>query len=52
MFEVEISEVNDFNVIVLLMVDVSGMFNVCMVLLKDIEDVVFVFYINYGLVKV
>lgn len=52
MVEVEKIEINDFNVIVLLMVDLDGLLNVWMVLFKDIEDDVFVFYINYGSKKV
>ena len=41
------SEVNDPNAIALSTVDMAGMPNVRMVLLKDIEDGAFVFYTNY-----
>ena len=46
--EAEASEVNDPNAIALATVDASGMPNVRMVLLKDIEPQAFVFYTNYG----
>lgn len=53
--EVEKIELNDLNVIVLVIVDVQGLFDVCMVLLKEIEgsygDGVFVFYMNFESVK-
>jgi len=49
--EAEESEVNDANAIALSTVDVSGMPNIRMVLLKDIEDDAFVFFTNYGSVK-
>lgn len=45
--EAEKSEPNDPNAIALATVDASGMPNVRMVLLKDIEDAGFVFYTNY-----
>lgn len=45
--EAEASELNDPNAIALSTVDVDGMPNVRMVLLKDIEDDAFVFYTNY-----
>ncbi|MFN3846563.1 MAG: pyridoxamine 5'-phosphate oxidase [Paracoccaceae bacterium] len=48
MGEAEASEPNDPNAIALATVDLSGMPNVRMVLLKDIEDDAFVFYTNYG----
>ena len=41
------SEINDPNAIALATVDASGMPNVRMVLLKDIEPEAFVFYTNY-----
>lgn len=46
--EAEKSEPNDPNAIALATVDPSGLPNVRMVLLKDIEDAAFVFYTNYG----
>ncbi|MCR9107990.1 pyridoxamine 5'-phosphate oxidase [Marivita sp. XM-24bin2] len=46
--EAEASEPNDPNAIALSTVDVDGMPNVRMVLLKDIEDDAFVFYTNYN----
>ncbi|MGH1368931.1 MAG: pyridoxamine 5'-phosphate oxidase [Maritimibacter sp.] len=49
--EAEASEPNDPNAIALATVDDTGMPNVRMVLLKDIEDAGFVFYTNYGSVK-
>lgn len=49
--EAEASEVNDPNAMALSTVDVSGMPNIRLVLLKDIEDDGFVFYTNYGSVK-
>lgn len=49
--EAEASEPNDPNAIALATVDPTGMPNVRMVLLKDIEDDGFVFYTNYGSVK-
>jgi pyridoxamine 5'-phosphate oxidase len=45
------SEPNDANAIALSTVDASGMPNVRMVLLKEIEDAAFVFYTNYTSVK-
>lgn len=45
--EAEASEPNDPNAIALSTVDVDGMPNARMVLLKDIEDDAFVFYTNY-----
>lgn len=45
--EAEASEVNDPNAIALSTVDASGMPNVRMVLLKEIETGAFVFYTNY-----
>ncbi len=45
--EAEPVEPNDPNAIALATVDESGMPNVRMVLLKDIEDSAFVFYTNY-----
>ncbi|MFN7225065.1 MAG: pyridoxamine 5'-phosphate oxidase [Paracoccaceae bacterium] len=48
MGEAEASEPNDPNAIALATVDPSGLPNVRMVLLKDIEDDAFVFYTNYG----
>ncbi|MGJ8623588.1 MAG: pyridoxamine 5'-phosphate oxidase [Yoonia sp.] len=41
------TEINDPNAIALATVDDSGMPNVRMVLLKEIEDAAFVFYTNY-----
>jgi pyridoxamine 5'-phosphate oxidase len=49
--DAEESEINDPNAIALATVDASGMPNVRMVLLKEIEDNAFVFYTNYGSVK-
>ncbi|MBC7740138.1 MAG: pyridoxamine 5'-phosphate oxidase [Candidatus Saccharibacteria bacterium] len=49
--EAEQTEPNDANAIALSTVDATGMPNVRMVLLKDIEDAAFVFYTNYGSVK-
>lgn len=51
MKEAEASEINDPNAIALSTVDASGMPNVRMVLLKEIEDDAFVFYTNYGSAK-
>lgn len=45
------SEVNDPNAMALATVDASGMPNVRMVLLKEIEPDAFVFYTNYGSAK-
>ncbi len=45
--DAEQSEINDPNAIALSTVDSSGMPNVRMVLLKEIEDAGFVFYTNY-----
>ena len=45
--EAEASELNDANAMALATVDASGLPNVRMVLLKDIEDAGFVFYTNY-----
>ncbi len=47
----EASEVNDPNAIALATVDDTGLPNVRMVLLKEIEDAAFVFYTNYGSAK-
>ena len=49
--EAEASEPNDPNAIALATVDASGMPNVRMVLLKEIEEAAFVFYTNYGSAK-
>lgn len=49
--EAEAAEVNDPNAIALATVDASGLPNVRMVLLKEIEADAFVFYTNYGSVK-
>ncbi|WP_407493522.1 pyridoxamine 5'-phosphate oxidase [Pseudooceanicola sp. MF1-13] len=49
--EAEASEVNDPNAIALSTIDVSGMPNIRMVLLKEIEEDAFVFFTNYGSVK-
>lgn len=46
--EAEASEPNDPNAIALATVDETGLPNVRMVLLKEIEDDAFVFYTNYG----
>lgn len=46
--EAEAVEPNDPNAIALATVDASGLPNVRMVLLKDIEPAAFVFYTNYG----
>lgn len=46
--EAEPAEPNDPNAIALATVDPSGLPNVRMVLLKEIEDAGFVFYTNYG----
>ena len=45
--DAEASEINDPNAIALSTVDVGGMPNVRMVLLKEIENDAFVFYTNY-----
>lgn len=47
MAEAEASELNDPNAIALSTVDKTGLPNVRMVLLKEIEDAAFVFYTNY-----
>ena len=49
--EAEASEVNDPNAIALSTVDDSGLPNIRMVLLKDIEPDAFVFYTNYESAK-
>lgn len=49
--EAEAVEINDPNAIALATVDASGLPNVRMVLLKEIEDAAFVFYTNYGSAK-
>lgn len=49
--EAEASEVNDPNAMALATVDASGLPNVRMVLLKEIEADAFVFYTNYTSVK-
>ncbi len=49
--EAEASEINDPNAIALATVDESGLPNVRMVLLKEIEADAFVFYTNYGSAK-
>jgi len=49
--EAEKVEPNDPNAIALATVDASGLPNVRMVLLKDIEPAAFVFYTNYGSAK-
>ncbi len=49
--EAESHEPNDPNAMALATVDASGMPNVRMVLLKEIEDGAFVFYTNYESVK-
>lgn len=49
--EAEDTEMNDANAIALSTVDASGMPNVRMVLLKEVEDGAFVFYTNYVSVK-
>lgn len=49
--EAEGQEVNDPNAIALATVDPSGLPNVRMVLLKEIEADAFVFYTNYGSAK-
>lgn len=49
--EAETSEPNDPNAIALATADSSGMPNVRMVLLKDIESAGFVFYTNYSSAK-
>ncbi len=51
MAEADVAEPNDPNAIALASVDASGMPNVRMVLLKDVEDDAFVFYTNYEGVK-
>lgn len=51
MAEAEASEVNDPNAIALATVDVDGLPNVRMVLLKEIEAAAFVFYTNYSSAK-
>lgn len=48
MDEAVASEPNDPNAMALATADASGLPNVRMVLLKDIEDDAFVFYTNYG----
>ena len=45
------TEINDHDAIALSTVDVDGLPNVRMVLLRGIEDSSFVFYTNYGSVK-
>lgn len=49
--EAEPKELNDPNAIALATVDATGLPNVRMVLLKEIEDDAFVFYTNYGSAK-
>lgn len=49
--EAEKSEINDPNAIALATVDASGLPNVRMVLLKEIEEKAFVFYTNYQSAK-
>jgi pyridoxamine 5'-phosphate oxidase len=49
--EAEAVEPNDPNAIALATVDATGLPNVRMVLLKDIEESAFVFYTNYGSAK-
>lgn len=49
--EAQVTEINDPNAMALSTVDSTGMPNVRMVLLKDIEDDAFVFYTNYGSAK-
>ncbi|HCE72444.1 MAG TPA: pyridoxamine 5'-phosphate oxidase, partial [Ruegeria sp.] len=49
--EAERSEPNDANAIALATVDASGLPNVRMVLLKEIEPAAFVFYTNYESAK-
>lgn len=49
--EAETSEINDPNAIALATVDGTGLPNVRMVLLKEIEDDAFVFYTNYDSTK-
>lgn len=49
--EAEGAEINDPNAIALATVDSTGLPNVRMVLLKEIEDAAFVFYTNYGSAK-
>lgn len=49
--EAEISEPNDANAMALATVDASGLPNVRMVLLKEVEPAAFVFYTNYGSAK-
>jgi pyridoxamine 5'-phosphate oxidase len=49
--EAEATEINDPNAMALATVDESGLPNVRMVLLKEIEADAFVFYTNYGSVK-
>jgi len=49
--EAQTTEINDPNAIALATVDASGLPNVRMVLLKEIEDNAFVFYTNYGSAK-
>lgn len=49
--EAEGAEINDPNAMALATVDATGMPNVRMVLLKQIEADAFVFYTNYGSVK-
>lgn len=49
--EAETQEPNDPNAIALSTVDATGMPNVRMVLLKEVEDDAFVFYTNYGSAK-
>ncbi|WP_299597203.1 pyridoxamine 5'-phosphate oxidase [uncultured Tateyamaria sp.] len=51
MAEAEEAELNDPNAIALSTVDVDGLPNVRMVLLKDVEDDAFVFYTNYTSAK-
>lgn len=49
--EAEVQEPNDPNAIALATVDATGMPNVHMVLLKEIEPAAFVFYTNYDSAK-
>jgi pyridoxamine 5'-phosphate oxidase len=51
MAEAETHELNDPNAIALATVDETGLPNVRMVLLKDVEDDAFVFYTNYESAK-
>lgn len=49
--DVKKKEFNDVNVMVLVIVDQDGLFDVCMVFLKGVDECGFIFYINLESVK-